>query len=171
MSTAQLSAPARTSAAPTTPLASAGWLVLGVIAALVAALFGSSFISLVGLWGRDANYSHGYLVAPISLILALRIYRRVGPPVGGEIAFGTLGILLRISFHSAAILFRWPPLSYLGLVCILRGAARLRPAGTLGRGFQLPTAVPVLHVPGPGHLDELRVPLAAGHRQPASARR
>ncbi len=121
MSTAQLSAPAQTSAAPATPFASTGWLALGVVAVLVIALFGSSFINLVGLWGRDSNYSHGYLVAPISLILALRIYRRVGPPVRGEIAFGILGILLGIFCQSTAIVFRWPPLSYLGLVCILRG--------------------------------------------------
>jgi exosortase len=95
--------------------------VLGTTLALVAALFGGSFVTLVGLWNRDPNYSHGYLVAPISLWLAYRISRRVGPPVRGEIAFGVLGIVLGIFCQSASIVVRWPPLSYLGLVCVIRG--------------------------------------------------
>ena len=72
MSTAQLPATAPTSAASGNSIAYTGWIALGVVAALVMVLFGSSFINLFGLWSRDANYSHGYLVAPISLILALQ---------------------------------------------------------------------------------------------------
>jgi exosortase len=96
--------------------------LIGVVCtALVITLFGSTFATLVTLWERDANYSHGYLIAPISLVLGIRIYRRVGPPLQSEIAFGILGIVLGVLLQSAAVIGRWPPLSYLGLVCVLRG--------------------------------------------------
>lgn len=96
-------------------------IVVAATVGLVGVLFAGNFISLVGLWSRDSNYSHGYLVAPISLLLALRIYRRVGNPVNGEVTFGVLGILVGLCCQWASIVVRWPPLSYLGLVCILRG--------------------------------------------------
>jgi exosortase len=121
MSTAQLSPPASTPAVASRLPSPAGWLALAVTTILVAALFGQTFALLVSLWGRDSNYSHGYLVAPISLLLAIRTYRRVGPPVRGEVALGVVGILLGLLCQSAAVVVRWPPLSYFGLVCVLRG--------------------------------------------------
>src|SRR5262249_24408020 len=84
-------------------------------------LFGASLLRLRGMWDLDTNYSHGYLVAPISLVLAYLIYRKVGPPVRGELAIGLFAILLGIIFQLGATVVRWPSLSYLGLLAVLRG--------------------------------------------------
>lgn len=101
------------------PRSLALWLVAQWV--LVGLLFGSTFALLIQLWEQDQNYSHGYLVLPISLGLAWRIYRRVGAPQGGEPGFALLGILTGLLLQAAAVVVRWPPLSYLALVCILRG--------------------------------------------------
>lgn len=106
---------ARTAFAP--PL----WLVASFAAVLVGVLFQGTFRTLLHLWDRDQNYSHGYLVLPISLGLAYRIYRQVGPPVRGEVAFGLIGIFFGLLCEAASTVVRWPPLSYLGLVAVLRG--------------------------------------------------
>jgi exosortase len=97
------------------------WGSLAVAAGLVLALFGPTFLLLVRLWDVDQNYSHGYLVAPLSLVFAWRIYRKVGPPVRGELALGLLDISFGIACQLAAGAVRWPPLSYLGLIAVLRG--------------------------------------------------
>jgi len=120
MSTAQLPAPPAPPAPAAPAVSPTGWAALAA-AAVVAAMFAGTFGGLAGLWARDANYSHGYLVGPISLALAYRVYRRVGAPVRGEIALGLIGVLLGILCQSAAVVVRWPPLSYLGLVCVVRG--------------------------------------------------
>lgn len=106
-------------AAPTA--SSLWWVPLAASAGLVAALFSDTFATLLNLWDRDASYSHGYLVGPISLALAVRIYRRVGPPIRGEALLGLSGILLGVFCQLAATVFHWPPLSYLGLICVIRG--------------------------------------------------
>lgn len=121
MSTAQLPAPNSVSVSTSRTATTSDWLPLVITAALVTLLFGSNILSLVGLWNRDANYSHGYLVAPISLLLGWRIFRRVGGPIAGEPAFGLMGIIVGLSCQFAAVVVVWPPLSYLGLVCVLRG--------------------------------------------------
>lgn len=117
MSTA-LSAPRP---APSPPLP---WIWWGTLAAAVvglAALFGSSLLGLQRLWDLDQNYSHGYLVAPISLALAYRSYRKVGAPVRGELLLGLSGVIFGILCQLASNIVRWPPLSYLGLLAVLRG--------------------------------------------------
>jgi exosortase len=118
MSTAHSSPPA------VPPTATASWLWWsGLVAAtgLVLALFGPSLLYLRMLWDRDANYSHGYLVAPISLFFAYRTYRRVGPPLRGELLLGLSGVVVGVLLQLAAGIVRWPPLSYLGLLAVLRG--------------------------------------------------
>ncbi len=122
----------RRSASPTSPSTAAmapapawvDWAVLAAGAAAVAVFFANSFDHLLTLWSRDQNYSHGYLVLPISLALALHIrYSRggVGPPVRGEPLWGLVSITLGGLLQLVVCILRWPILSYLGLVCILRG--------------------------------------------------
>lgn len=96
-------------------------LVLTGNALLVAVLFGPTLYLLTQLWQRDQNYSHGYLVIPISLWLAWRIYRRVGPPQHGEAGWATISLASGLLLQGVATVVRWPPLSYLALLCILRG--------------------------------------------------
>jgi exosortase len=88
---------------------------------LTAALFYPTLRLLVHLWEQDDNYSHGYAVVPISLWLGWRMARRVGPPQGGEGLFASLNLLIGLVLQGAAVVVRWPPLSYLALICILRG--------------------------------------------------
>ena len=106
-------------AAPPVPLLL--WVAGAAVVASFGVLFAGSFVHLLGLWNRDANYSHGYAVIPISLILAYFIARRVGPPVRGEIAWGVFAILVGVACQLAVTVFRWPILSYVGLVCVVRG--------------------------------------------------
>src|SRR4051812_49290737 len=117
MSTA-LPAP-RTTATPAVPWLWWGGLV--ALTALVLALFGASFLRLRDLWDLDQNYSHGYLVAPISLFFAYRIYRKVGPPASGELMLGLTGLVFGILCQLAATVVCWPLLNFLGLLAVLRG--------------------------------------------------
>lgn len=117
MSTA-LSAP-RPVSTPAVP-----WLWwTGVVAAtsLVLVLFGPTLLYLRTLWERDQNYSHGYLVGPISLFFAYRAYRKVGAPIKGELLLGLSGVIVGILLQLATNIVRWPPLSYLGMLAVLRG--------------------------------------------------
>ena len=117
MSTA-LSAP-RT--LPTPPIPWLWWGGVAAVTGLIFALFGASFLRLQVLWELDPSYSHGYLVPLISLILAYRSYRRVGPPVRGELMLGLVTIAFGICWQLGATTVRWPALSYLGLLAVLRG--------------------------------------------------
>ncbi len=117
MSTAPLPATAAGSPGWSIPV----WIPLGAAVGLTIGLFGASLTNLVGLWDRDPNYSHGYLVLPISLFLGYRIFRRVGAPIRGEISMGLIAILFGVLCQLAVTIVRWPPLSYLGLICVLRG--------------------------------------------------
>jgi exosortase len=113
-----------TAASPVSSSTGGDWAILAAGGAAVAVFFANSFDHLLTLWSRDQNYSHGYLVIPISLALALHIrYGRggVGPPLRGEPLWGLVSITLGVLLQLAVCILRWPILSYLGLVCILRG--------------------------------------------------
>lgn len=116
-----------TAPAPPVPAAPApgsgltNWTVLAVLVGLTATLFAGNFTYLARLWDLDANYSHGYLVGPISLFLAYRVYRRVGPPARGELGWGLMSIGFGIACQFGVTVFRWPPLGFVGLVAVLRG--------------------------------------------------
>lgn len=112
-------------AAPVPPAASSAVarraVAIAAAAGLTAALFADNFASLSRLWDLDANYSHGILVGPISLLLAYRVYRRVGPPVRGELGWGLMAIGFGIACQLGVTVFRWPPLGFVALVAVVRG--------------------------------------------------
>jgi exosortase len=120
MSTSPAAPPAPAAFTLTKPTI-AYWLLPAVAIALAIALFSGTFVRLVHLWERDNNYSHGYLVVGVSLALGYRAYRRGGPPVSGEIAWGMTGLAFGIFCQWLVTVIRWPPLSFLGLVFVLRG--------------------------------------------------
>lgn len=97
------------------------WLWLAGTGLLTGALFYPTLRLLVQLWQQDDNYSHGYVVVPISVWLGWRIYRRVGPPRGGEGGFASINLVVGLLLQGLAVVVRWPPLSYLALICIVRG--------------------------------------------------
>lgn len=117
MATAPLPTP---SAAP--PRIAWSRCALGLAAVgLGVALFAGTFANLLRLWDMDQSYSHGYIVPLISAWLAYRVYRRVGPPIGGDLRLSLTGMFIGVSCQLAATVLRWPPLSFLGLICVIRG--------------------------------------------------
>jgi exosortase len=88
---------------------------------LVTILFAGNVLHLAHIWNLDDNYSHGYLVLPISLVLAYRVARRVGPPVRGEVAWGVTAIVFGVLCQYAFVVLRSPVVSFLGVFAVLRG--------------------------------------------------
>ncbi len=124
MSLAPLTPPAvapHASNAPAHAITLPLWVGAGLAVALIAALFGDTFLRLLTTWELDANYSHGYIVLPISLILAYRIGKRVGPPIRGEIALGLISIAFGLLCQSTSTVIRSSPLSYIAVLCVIRG--------------------------------------------------
>lgn len=102
--------------------ASRVWLWAGVLTALLIALFAPTFYRLaVEIWDRDPNYTHGYLIVPVSLILAWRIGREDGRPGEGEPLLGGVSLLAGAILHAFTILLGWLPLDFPALILILRG--------------------------------------------------
>lgn len=117
-----------TTASPAAPVAVSSvlphrppWAVFAVAGALALLLFAPTFAKLVQLWERDPNYSHGYLIGPICLFLAYTAYRRVGPPVRGELRLGLFGVTIGVLLQLATGVVQWPPLSFLGMLFVFRG--------------------------------------------------
>lgn len=127
-------APPRSSPGSSVWLASAGALVA------VVALFAHSFLALVKRWDDDPNYSHGYLVLPISLVLAGLALYRLGLPDKSELGTGLLYVASGVVIHFVAILVSWPLLDFVGLAAVLRGVALA--AG--GRPYAAAITFPVL---------------------------
>lgn len=117
MATAPAHTPSASLPRPTLP----GWALGLAAAGLGVALFAGTFANLLRLWDMDPSYSHGYVVPMISAWLAYRIYRRIGPPIEGDLRLSLTGILLGVVCQLAASVVRWPPLSFLGLICVIRG--------------------------------------------------
>lgn len=73
---------------PTSTLGRAHWLAIGLGAAALAVSFAPNLAFLADKWERDPNYSYGYLVIPITLVVlwtrrgSLRL-ERVSPPLLG----------------------------------------------------------------------------------------
>jgi exosortase len=108
-------------AAPAAVRPAAPWPALAACGVALAALFAQTAVTLVGLWDRDPNYSHGYFVPVLSGFLAYRVLRREGVPGTGRPGLGMVSLLVGVALHLAAEVVHWPPLDYLGLVLVLRG--------------------------------------------------
>lgn len=120
MSTASPPAPSPAAApAPafTTPLR----ILAALAGVLLVALFTPSLLALTVTWDRDPNYSHGYIVLPISLALAYRIARRASPPRSGELTPGLIMILCGVLCQLVVTVIAIPPLSFLAVVAVVRG--------------------------------------------------
>jgi exosortase len=112
------------------------WLV--AVAALVAVLFGGTFVRLYGLWLKDPNYSHGFLVPLVSGWLAGRYLRRAGWPVAGDTRLGCLTVLAGCIVHLATLVAGWPPLDFVALALLLRGLAVAAGGRAWAGGFTFP---------------------------------
>jgi len=95
------------------------WLV--VVAALLVVLYAGTLVRLAGLWLRDPNYSHGFLIPPLSAWLAWRYLRRAGWPSGGDAQLGCFTVVAGCMVHLGAYVAGWPPLDFVALALLLRG--------------------------------------------------
>lgn len=94
-----------------------------LLGGLVVALFWPTLAQLLAVWDADPSYSHGYLIAPISLWLAWRIAARSPAPTDGAVQIGVLAILAGLLIHFPAVVLRSPLLDFAALAFILRGVA------------------------------------------------
>jgi exosortase len=94
---------------------------LGLILLLLLTLFGPHLLRLAYLWSTDPSYSHGFLIPLISLWLAIRAYRRLGPPVEGDVRIGSMAILAGCMLHVLTIILAWSPLDFIALGLVLWG--------------------------------------------------
>jgi exosortase len=94
-----------------------------ILFCLALLLFLGTFMGLVRTWNIDANYSHGYLVLPISIWLACRYLRQVDFPCQGQAALGCLTAGVGCQLHLVTLIVVWPLLDFLALALILYGTA------------------------------------------------
>ncbi len=97
------------------------WIAAAAAIGMGAAFFSGNFAKLAHTWDIDDNYSHGWLVGPISLGLAWRIWRRVGPPVRGELGWGLFAIAFGVGCQLSYSVVSWPPLGFVALLAVIRG--------------------------------------------------
>src|SRR5262245_30351588 len=102
-------------------LTPAAMLALALLVAVVALLFAPTFALLLQRWQIDPNYSHGYLVGPISLLMAGIAIYRVGRPQQSEMALGLIYLACGLIVHFAALIASWPLLDFVALALVLRG--------------------------------------------------
>jgi exosortase len=110
-------------APPRSAPGAAVFVALALAVCAVAGLFYSTFSLLVHRWEADPNYSHGYLVGPISLVLAFFALRKAGWPEKGELPLGLAYVGCGVIIHLAALVLSWPLVDFLALAAVLRGLA------------------------------------------------
>jgi exosortase len=96
---------------------------LGVFAALLAALFFERIAAIVDVWSKDGNYSHGFLILPISAWLAYRATKNSSAPLRPECLLGSCTMALGVLILLGTSIFRFMIVDFLALALLLRGAA------------------------------------------------
>jgi exosortase len=112
------------------------WLL--AVAALVGVLYAGTFVRLYGLWLKDPNYSHGFLIPFLSGWLAWRHLRRAGWPAGGDVRLGCFTVVAGCIVHLGAFVSAWPPLDFVALALLLRGLTVAAGGRDWARGFTFP---------------------------------
>ncbi len=100
-----------------------------IAAGCVVGLFFPTFHFLVDrVWLIDANYTHGFLILPISLWLAWRVIGEHPLPRKGEPIRGILWMVMGLLFHLPGVLLgpsATLPIEFVSLLLVLRGLAVL----------------------------------------------
>jgi exosortase A len=93
--------------APLTAWLRVGWLVLAVVVA-IALVFRDTVVSLADIWYRSETFTHGFLVAPASALVAWRLRGRLADltpaPTPAALAFVAAASLLWTVAHVAGLL-------------------------------------------------------------------
>ncbi len=108
------------------------------VVVLLGLLFLPTFIGLTRIWLLDDSYSHGFLVLPLSLWLALRYLKRSDIPLEGETVLGGLSITTGCLLHLVAYVLGWFLVDFLALFFVLRGLAVTIGGRTWAGGFTFP---------------------------------
>jgi exosortase len=111
---------------------------LGFVALLLLAFFGGSLLKLAARWSNDPSYSHGFLVPFISLWLAVRAYRRAGPPLCGNPRIGCLAITAGMLLHLILTVLNNPVFDFVAVGLVLWGIAAAAGGVAWARGFLFP---------------------------------
>jgi exosortase len=111
---------------------------LGGALLLLAALFFERVLHLAAVWSRDANYSHGFLIVPISIGLAIYNLQRTHQPLKPELLLGagTIGFGCVLLIGTTIVNFALA--DYLALCMILRGSAVLIGGRAWASAFSFP---------------------------------
>lgn len=100
-----------------------GWVTGGLFVALLAAVYSSLFAPVEAAWRTDPNYSHGYLIPLLCLMLGVRAFQRAGTPSAGDFRTGLVCLVPGGALALAATVLPWPLLTFLSLALVLMGAA------------------------------------------------
>lgn len=119
---------------------STGALLLwgGLFLGLLVVLFGATLWQLAGIWQQDANYSHGFLVLPLSIWMAYAYARKVELPEEGEPTLGLASIAAGALLHLTGVIVSILLLDFFALILILRGFAVTLGGREWARGFMFP---------------------------------
>jgi len=98
----------------------ARYALAGVLLLLGALVF-ERILNLGYVWSRDANYSHGFLIVPISVALAIRNLQASKQPLKPELFLGLLNLTLGCVLMVATTIVHFSLADYAALCLILRG--------------------------------------------------
>ena len=113
-----------------------GWLLIPL--GLLGVLFSNVLINLVSAWRTDDNYSHGFLVLPISIYLAVRYVRSTKEERKPELFIGALEMLLGISMLLVSQIIPYWLLHFGAFLLVLQGIAVAIGGQKWARGFLFP---------------------------------
>jgi exosortase len=99
------------------------WYALAGALTLLLAIFFERFVNLGSVWAHDANYSHGFLIVPISVGLAIRNLMASKQPLKPELLVGGCTLALGCVLLIVTTLVHFSLADYLALCMVLRGSA------------------------------------------------
>ncbi|MGF1582514.1 MAG: exosortase/archaeosortase family protein [Gemmataceae bacterium] len=113
---------------------------VAIVSGLLLLLFWPTLCHLATMWWLDPSYSHGFLILPLSVAIAVWIARNeAGSPGAPEVFSGVVLLGLGSIAHGLGLLFRWPLVDFLALVFMIRGTAILFGGHRWADHFRFPT--------------------------------
>jgi exosortase len=119
-------------------------------AVAVVALFWDTFATLITLWERDQNYTHGYLVVPVSLGIAAWLFvKRPDEPGTPDRRLGWIALVCAGVCHLLAVLVNYAGIDFLALFFVVRGGLMFSGNRQWAARFNFPLAFLIFMFPLP----------------------